>query len=375
MEIITLLSLVGTTDPGILVGRAVGWIQFGASALAILAFLIIVHEFGHFIVGRLLGVRVEKFSVGFGKTIISRKVGETEYILAWIPLGGYVKFFGDEMSDHEDMPEGSFLSQPVWKRLPIVAAGPVFNFGLAAVILSIAFMYGIDKPIRVVAKVMAGDPAEVAGILPGDRIDAVGEINVESWDQVRDAIHKSPGKEITISIQRSSGRMKNVKIIPKVFNTKTIDGQKITIGLIGVIPKTEKQAYPIHQAIYKGVVWTWNMTKFTFWSISKLLSRDIPADQIAGPIGIMQLAGQQAQKGFVDLLHFIGLISVNLAILNLLPIPVLDGGHIVFYSLEAIMGKPVKIKYQELAQQLGIVLILCLMALAFYNDIARLVTG
>ncbi len=352
-----------------------GWFSFGFSAIAVLAMLIVVHEFGHFITGRLLGARVEKFSIGFGKTIFSRVHGDTEYILAWIPLGGFVKFYGDDPDVKVENEQDSFFSLSVWKRLLIVAAGPVFNIALAIFIAAMAAMVGLPEGTMVVDKVQDDTPAMAAGIAPGDKIEAINGVTMAAWGDVVDVIRKSPGKEIEIEVTRESGQRVSLGVTPKELEVDTIDGKKLIIGQIGVMPRQKIVSYSPGEAIVKGFEWTWTIFKLTLWGISKLVSREIPAGQIAGPIGIMQLAGNAADSGFVNLLLFIGLISVNIGILNLLPIPVLDGGHIVFFSLEAVLGRPVKIKTQEVAQQVGVFLLISLMALAFYNDIVRLITG
>ena len=368
MNALGLLSFLDTVTPE----RVFGWVEFGASAILILGLLIVVHEYGHFIIARLVGVRVEKFSVGFGPKIFGKTSGDTEYMLSAIPLGGYVKFYGDDPDEEVEQPEDSFLQQDVWKRLAIVAAGPVFNIALAIFIAGFAAYMGLPEGSRVIDKVFPDTPAQVAGLQSGDRIDAIAGVVMEDWKQVQETIQKSPGKEIELEIVRESGEKKLISIVPESHTAKGLDGKDVTIGRVGISPGFTIQRYSPIDAIAKGFQWTWDVTKLTIWGISKLISRDIPADQIAGPIGIMQMAGQAAQSGFVNLLLFVAVISINLGILNLLPIPVLDGGHIFFFTIEALIGKPVKLKYQEFAQQVGIFMLLSLMVLAFYNDIVRI---
>ncbi|MBI4829485.1 MAG: RIP metalloprotease RseP [Nitrospinae bacterium] len=358
--------------------KIAGWTEFIFIATVVLGLLIVAHEFGHFIVARLCGVRVERFSIGFGPKLFGRKSGDTEYMLCAVPLGGYVKFYGDESEEEIDPKAAaeSFLNQPVKKRLAIVAAGPLFNIGLAVLIAAVAAMAGLPTASRVIGEMVEGKPAALAGFKPGDRIDSVNGEPMESWGQIQRIISQSAGKELSIGILRDgSGEALTITVTPGTDTEKTIDGKEITVGRIGVMPTTEITAYPPHVALYKGAEWTWNMVSLTVWSIGKMISREIPASEIAGPVGIMQLAGQQAQKGVTQLLLFVALISVNLGILNLLPIPVLDGGHILFYTIESVLGKPLNLRHQEIAQQVGIFLLLSLMVFAFYNDIMRIMGG
>lgn len=371
MNTISFISFIDTVT----FERLYGWFEFGLSAIVILGLLIVAHEYGHFISARLVGVRVEKFSIGFGPKLLSKKSGDTEYIISAIPLGGFVKFYGDTDDGEElENEEDAFLNQAVWKRLIIVSAGPVFNIILAVMLAAAAALYGLPEGSRVIDQVIDDTPAQSAGMLEGDRIDAIDGVIIETWRQVQDAIRKSPEKSLDFDITRGS-ELLTISIVPAEYTAKGIDGKDVTIGRIGVIPRQIVKSYPLHEAAFKGVEWTWGVVKLTVWAVSKLITREIPADQIAGPVGIMQMAGQAAKTGLANLALFIAMISVNLGILNLLPIPVLDGGHLLFFSIEAVAGKPVKLKYQEMAQQIGIFMLISLMALAFYNDFARIFSG
>ncbi|MBI4665975.1 MAG: RIP metalloprotease RseP [Nitrospinae bacterium] len=350
------------------------WLNFGMSAVAVLAALIVAHEFGHYIIARILGVRVEKFSVGFGPRIFGKKIGDTEYLLSWIPLGGYVKLYGDDPTALPEDLKGSFLTQPVWKRLMIVAAGPVFNIFLAVGIVTTAAMIGLPEITNTIGEVQKGSPAEVGGLMPGDEILSIDGVSVSTWKESVALIQTQPGQDIIFTLMRDGQKVfKRAKAIKK--ETKSLTGEKVVVGQVGILPYHKIVSYPVHVAFYKGLKWTWDITTLTAWSIGKLVTRDIPADQIAGPIGIMKMAGDVAESGFVSLLMFIALISINLGILNLLPVPILDGGHIFFFTLEALMGRPVQLKHQEIAQQVGMFLLISLMALALYNDIMRLIAG
>jgi regulator of sigma E protease len=367
------LALFSAVD-ALTFGKLYGWLSFGMSAVAVLAALIVAHELGHFLVARLIKVRVEKFSIGFGPKIVGMKRGETEYMLSWVPLGGYVKLYGDDPEAAVD-DKDSFLSQPVWKRLMVVAAGPVFNVALSIAIITLAAMIGLPESSMMIGEIQPDSPALTAGFKPGDKIAAVNGAPMKNWREVVEKIQKSPGTSLSVEVMRETGEKLAIAVTPRSREAHTLEGKTVTVGQIGITPRQVVTRYSPPMAFVKGVEWTWNITAMTVWSISKLITRDIPADQIAGPIGIMKMAGDVAETGFVSLLMFIALISVNLGILNLLPIPVLDGGHMLFFSIEAALGRPVKLKHQEIAQQIGIFLLLSLMALAFYNDIMRLVAG
>ena len=365
-----------------------GYMQFGFTALAILGVLVIAHEFGHFIVARMVGVPVEKFSVGFGRKIYGKKVGETEYMVCLVPLGGYVKFYGDDPDEEKKEPKAhegySFFTEPVWKRLAIVAAGPIFNLILAVFIYAVAAMIGWPEMPdinagqtmpAVMEEVLPNEPAHKAGIRPGDTVVAVNGIATPNWESFREHIVKSPNVAVTLSVVRPDGGKEDIIVTPKEEKRTDLDGTVKSVGLIGVAPKGLVVSYPPHIALVKGVEKTVYMTGLTVWVIGKLITRDIPANQITGPIGIMQIGGQAAERGVVYLLMLVGFISVNLAVVNLMPIPVLDGGHIFFFSIEAIIGKPLSMRHQEIAQHIGLIMILSLMVLAFYNDFVRIFAG
>ncbi len=228
--------------------RLYGWVEFGVSAVIILGLLILVHEFGHFIVARMVGVRVEKFSIGFGRKIFGRKAGDTEYMVSWIPLGGYVKFYGDD-PDSDENDEESFMNQDVRKRLAIVSAGPLFNIATAVLIVALAAFIGLPEGTRVIDQVVKDTPAEAAGIQPGDRIDAIHGVPMETWGQVRETIQKAPGKQLTFELLRATGERETITITPAMHKAKTIDGKEIVIGRIGVIPRQVIISYPPLQAL------------------------------------------------------------------------------------------------------------------------------
>lgn len=343
------------------------------AAILVLGALIFVHELGHFLVAKKMGVGVEKFSLGFGPKIIGKKIGDTEYLLSAVPLGGYVKMTGEDPDEECTDKENSFTEASVWRRLAIVFAGPVFNLLFAVLIFAVVFMIGVPVLSSMVGKVKDGSPAMKAGLQADDRIIAIGDKGIKLWDELRNIVHNSPNKELAFKIDRN-GQEINVYITPESNQTKNLFGEDIKVGLIGIEPAPNfiTERYNPIIAVYKGFEKTWEITYLTIVAIKKLIQRVIPADTIGGPILILQMAGEQAKAGLLNLAFFIALLSINLGILNLLPIPILDGGHILFFLIEAVFGKPVNAKMREIAQQVGIALLVLLMAFAFYNDIERI---
>ena len=343
------------------------------AAILVLGALIFVHELGHFLVAKKLGVGVEKFSLGFGPKIIGMEIGDTEYLLSAIPLGGYVKLAGEDPDEECQDKEHSFSASSVWSRLAIVSAGPLFNLLFAVLIFSIVYMVGVPTLAAAIGKVRDGSPALKAGLLVGDKITAIDGKPVKLWDELRETVHNSPNKELNFTISRNQKEL-DVVIIPESRKTKNLFGEDISVGLIGIEPESTfvTERYNPLLAVYKGFQKTWEITYLTVVAIKKLFQQVIPADTIGGPILILQMAGEQAKIGILNLVFFVALLSINLGILNLLPIPILDGGHILFFSIEAIFGKPIAAKKREIAQQVGIAMLLSLMVFAFYNDIMRI---
>jgi regulator of sigma E protease len=344
--------------------------------IIVLGVLIFFHEFGHFLVARLCGVGVEKFSLGFGPRILGRRVGITDYRISAIPLGGYVKMVGEEPDaelDPEQVPI-SFTHKPVWQRILIVAAGPFFNVLLAALIFFTIFVtIGSYVLQPTVGQVGEGTPAEIAGIRPGDRIAAINGQRVDSWDDMAGIISESKGSPLQIAVQRPQDRVE-LTVTPKMTPTTNMFGEKLDRYVIGITAAGDwvTRELGFFQAVGQSVVQTWRVTELTVVSIVKIFQGTVSTKTLGGPIMIAQLAGEQAREGLTNLAFFTALISINLAILNILPIPVLDGGHLLFFLIEAVIGRPVNIRVREIAQQAGIFLLLLLMVYVFYNDITRI---
>jgi regulator of sigma E protease len=345
--------------------------------LWVLGVLIFIHEFGHFLVAKLAGVKVLKFSFGFGPKLIGTKIGETEYQISAFPLGGYVKPLGDNPREKVGRGEKAraFINQSVPKRMAIILAGPLANVLLAIFIFSLLYsIVGIPQSPPVVGKVVEGSPAKKAGIQSGDVIIQVDEVKITQWADLPSIITGSNGRTLQLTVRRGE-RVIPLRVIPQGATTKNIFGEEVKTYQIGIISSGEfvLKRVPVYSAIDMAFYQTWFVAKLTVVSIVKVIQRVIPAKQaLGGPILIAQMAGKQAQEGFLSLIFFTAVISINLGIINLFPIPILDGGHLLFLTLESIIGRPLSVKKLELAQQIGLIIIILLMAFIFYNDIMRL---
>ncbi|HEC27375.1 MAG TPA: RIP metalloprotease RseP [Gammaproteobacteria bacterium] len=443
-----------------------------AGFILALGILVTVHEFGHFWVARRLGIKVLKFSVGFGRPIWSRTASDgTVYALGSLPLGGYVKMLDESEGEvAEEDKHVAFNRQPIWKRTLVVLAGPMFNFLFAIAAYSLVFAGGIEGLSPVVGKVVEGSvaqkdgfrsgdlllsvdgrklsiwqeqrlylfskalarktvqydiqtsdgrkvtrslnladvpmskidarlvargigliawyptvppvidqvvngkPAFNSGLKHGDLITAIDGEKTGSWDDVVRLISASPGRQLKLDISRN-GNPESVFVTPE----KAMDGDR-EVGRIGIsvqpvaIPEDRKVmvSYGLLESLYKGTETTWMMSVLTLRMLVKMVTLEISSKNISGPITIAQYAGKSAQVGFSSFILFLAIVSVSLGVLNLLPVPLLDGGHLLYYSIEAVTRKPVPEKVMILGQQVGILLLFLLMSLAVYNDLGRL---
>jgi regulator of sigma E protease len=343
------------------------------AAVVGLGVLIVFHEFGHFLFAKLSGVGVLTFSVGFGPKLWVKKKGETEYALSAFPLGGYVKMVGedpDEEVAQSDI-ERSFAHKGLLKRIAIVAAGPVFNLLLAVVFLTVVFLfYGVPVLSTQVGGVEPGSPAELSGIHKGDRIVAINGRGVSQWEELSKGIKESGGKPLTVQIRRQSQDL-TLNVQPFKKEGRNVFGEKRDEWMIGIGSQVTIEKGNGGLAIVRAVQQTYDYAKLTLLGLFKMVTGEVSPRNLGGPILIAQMAGQQAQEGLASFLAFVAILSINLGVLNLLPIPVLDGGHLLFFAIEALIRRPVSIRYREIAQQVGMVLLLLLMVYAFANDIAR----
>jgi len=331
---------------------------------------------GHFLAAKWSRVGVLTFSLGFGPKLFGRKVGETQYQVSLVPLGGYVKMIGEEPGEKippELIPK-SFSAQPVGRRLGIVFAGPFFNFLFAVVAFAAAFVVGLPSLLPEVGEVKPDFPAFQAGLQTGDRILEVNGSPIKRWEDLAKVIHESRDRPLNLKVERERKTFQ-VSITPQVSTQKSLFGDDVRVGLIGISPSGNtfiERADPF-SAVYRAVLQSWRVTELTVMSIYKIIEGKISAKTIGGPILIAQLAGQQAKAGLLSLVIFMAVISINLVILNILPIPVLDGWHLLIFLLEAVIGRPVSLKIRERAQQIGVFIIIFIMLLVFYNDISRII--
>ena len=438
-----------------------------------IALLVFVHEFGHFIVARRLGIRVEKFSIGFGPALLSwrSRDREVEYVIAAIPLGGYVKMLGETPDEQGEEAKAAlspeerlraFDVQPVWKRASVSVAGPLFNFLFAILAFMVVGWVGQYVTPPVVGVVSPASVAEQAGIMAGDRIASVNGHDVRSWTQIEEHLKDAVNSDATLGIERGGAmthvslhvppsakepllvnvseslvgispgmrvmvdsvladspsakagllsgdlisqvdgeavqtvrdfvdavrshggrRMvlnverKGINLIVPIVPEKTVDG----VGRIGARMAAEPLRPPVLyrmgliEGVRYGFVRTWDMTVLTLDVMGKMLTAAISPENLGGPIAIAQLAGRTAELGFASFCAFLALISVNLGVLNLLPIPILDGGHLAYLAVEKLRGRPLSLKMMERTQMVGLTLIVLLMIFAFYNDLSHLFRG
>lgn len=454
--------------PGILDGGHSLFVYL-LSFLVALALLIFVHEFGHFIVARKLGVGVTKFSFGFGPKLVGFTRGDTEYLISAVPFGGYVKLVGE--GEGEDVPpeerEKSFFHKPIWVKIAVVAAGPAGNLVFAVLVFWMVFLGGVPtltarigvapdspaakaglasgdviesiggrpvanweelserigeaergRPIEIAARrdasgvrvtvipesverkdefgdrvsdtgigitpalsarigdVMPGSPAARAGLRKGDLLLAAGGQPVRTWDELAGRIRKaSAGAPLVLVVRRGAEEL-SVSVVPEVQEFKAPNGEKVKEPKIGIVAGQEtilRRMNPA-QAFVRAGAETGKFIALTAKTVVKLITRAIPAKTLGGPLLIAQIAGDQARQGISPFLYFLGLLSVNLGILNLFPIPILDGGQILFFGIEALRRRPLSPQARAFAQQIGIAIILMLTVLVFYNDIARMIS-
>lgn len=345
----------------------------------VLSILVFVHEAGHFLFAKISRMRVERFSIGYPPRMTGKKIGETDYCISWIPFGGYVKIAGmvDEsmnkkLAESEPQP-WEFRSKPWISRFMVISAGSLMNIFFAFIIfVSTILITGVgtysDKSI--VGDVLKGKPAEKAGLLPGDRIVAIDEEEVDTWTELTEIVYDSPGKSLNIKYLRNDS-LYSVSITPlpdKIINKGGIR----EVGLIGISLKGEMHPVGFGKAIIYGSQELYYLGKLIIMSLYKLITGQESIRSLGGPIAISKMAGESAKSGLLTLIGFMGLLSLNLGILNLLPIPVLDGGHIVYLIIEGIIRREIPVKVKLAIQQVGMVLIMALMVFVIYNDLFRL---
>jgi regulator of sigma E protease len=358
--------------------------------ILVLSLLVFVHEMGHYLVGRWCGIRSTAFSIGFGPELIGFTDSRgTRWKISAVPLGGYVKFFGDE--DVASKPDSDSLAgltleersqtlggAKLWKRAATVAAGPIANFLLAILIFAALFaIYGrmISDPI--VSEVRENSAAQVAGVLPGDRLVAIDGENVRTFEDVRRYVAVRPATPITVTVERN-GQQLDLGMVPTRTETTDQFGNKMELGIIGIVTDQTRGnfrhiSFSPEEALVEGVRETGHVVTGTFAYIGNLVTGRMNADQLGGPVRVAQASGQMASLGFAAVIQLAALLSVSIGLLNLMPVPVLDGGHLVFYAIEAVRGKPLGSGAQEVAFRIGLAMIFSLMVFATWNDISSLI--
>ncbi|MDT8443634.1 MAG: RIP metalloprotease RseP [Desulfuromonadales bacterium] len=433
-----------------------------AAGIVMLGILVFVHELGHFCVAKLCGVKVLKFSLGFGPRLVSHKRGETEYMICAIPLGGYVQMLGEGVGEQGENTEidaeeetRSFAKKSIPRRMAIVAAGPIMNLILPFMILPLAYLIGINLPAYLedppcIGYIVPGSEADQAGFRKGDCITKISGMEVKTWNDTGPALVNSAGKPIVFTLERSDGTenlvidsengalegLQSIGLLPgqdavigglapampaaeagfkegdrilsiggreivswyelkdaiqevggqPVAVVVERDMQQLTIELvpekadgsdgylIGVAPhyETNFKRFPFGEAVVAGAERSMDLIELTLVFIQKLFAGHVSTSNIGGPITVVQIAGQAAQTDISSILSVLAFLSIQLGILNLLPIPILDGGHLFFYTFELVFRRPLSLRAREWAQQIGLILLILLMVLAFYNDIIRL---
>jgi regulator of sigma E protease len=358
--------------------------------LFVLTVVVFVHELGHFLVARLCGVRVLTFSIGFGPEIAGffDRSG-TRWRFAAIPLGGYVKFLGDEnaasATDHEALaalrPEErrvSFAGQPVAKRAAIVAAGPFANFVLAIVVFAAIFMFsGRLEMAPIVDQLQPGSAAEAAGFLPGDKIVSIDGRPIRTFSDMQRIVSGSAGVTLAIEVDRDGARVP-LTATPQLREIRDGFGGTQRVGVLGISRSTADskvvtvQRYGFFDAVALGAEETWFVVTRTGQFLAGLVAGRESADQLGGPLRIAQVSGQVATAGVAALFNLVAVLSVSIGLLNLVPIPMLDGGHLLFYGVEALRGRPLSERAQEMGLRIGLALVLMLMLFATWNDIVFL---
>ena len=376
--------------------------------LFVFAIVVFVHELGHFLAAKAVGVYTPRFSVGFGRALFKKRWGETEYILAALPLGGYVRMAskddeaaafleggsenaatqltadGEELDPNAMIPFGPkpipadrwLESKPLWARLTILMAGVTMNVLLALVVtIGMLLYYGLPYVSTRTEAVLQSRPAAAAGFLPGDSLVAINGVPLTNWDSLVSKISASAGTEVVFDVQRAGGA-KRIPVTPGLDTaTNLLTGKLERVGRIGILPKALSRPVTAGEAITHGWTLTWGMAGSVIDALKGLATRRVPPSELGGPIMIAKASVQAAQSGLESLLVLISLISVNLAVFNLLPIPILDGGQIMVNLLEAIKGSAFSTRTRDYILRAGIAAVLLLFALVTYNDLRRLVVS
>lgn len=350
----------------------------GAIAVVlVLGALVFVHELGHFLAARLLGIGVRVVSLGFGPVVARLRLAATEYRLSLVPLGGYVTFSSNQNREEADTRRElreNFDLRPPWQRMLVIAAGPLANFLLAFVICwGLFWVHGLSETLPEVGGVMDGGPAAIAGVLPGDRVVELDGERMEYWSDVAARVEASKGRSLSLRIERD-GVYETIVVTPRSRIEKNLFGRETEAHYIGISSSGRVTVVPLDLASSArvGLEQTWNIVVATGQALAGILSRAVPMDSIGGPITIATTVNTHAHEGMTSLLALTIVISVNLGLLNLLPIPVLDGGYLFLFAYESLAGRPVPPRAQKIAFRIGLAILLCLVLWGTINDLGRL---
>lgn len=350
--------------------------------LAVIGPLVFVHELGHYFVGRWFGVRADAFSIGFGREIfgLTDKRG-TRWKFGWLPLGGYVRFAGDMSPASRPDPEWmmlpaeernrTFQAKPVWQRALIVLAGPVTNFLLAVLILAaFAMIVGVNRTPAMVGGIQAGSVAAKAGFTPGDRILSLNGREIGDFKELAEYVAARPNQLLSVRVERN-GEVRTVVATPSIHYQVDRFGNKYPFGRLGIAPPPQTiERVGILQAPGVAVEQTLGIVRGMVDGLGQIITGRRSAKELGGPLRIAQFSGEMANAGAITFVWFVALISINLGFINLLPVPMLDGGHLLFYALEAVRRKPVEPQVQEWAFRSGLLLLLGLMLFVTFNDLS-----
>jgi regulator of sigma E protease len=347
------------------------------STIFVLGVLIFIHELGHFFVAKRVGIKVEKFSLGFPPFIFKKLYGETEYCIGAVPLGGFVKMAGENPAEESTGAPYEFMSKPIWARSLVIVAGPLMNFLLAwGIMWGLFFFQGdiaYDTEKVVVGEVAEGAPAAEAGLQEGDIIKSINGQPVTSFVGMAELIKVEVEKPVQVVWERD-GKTMSAAITTRAETAYTESGEKVDVGKIGVGQKVWYERVGFFPAIYRGLESSVYYVNLVGKFLTDLVSAKVSPKMIGGPVLIAQMAGETAQRGLSSLLTFMALLSVNLAVLNILPIPILDGGHLVFLGIEKLKGSPLSLRQRAHIQQIGLAFLVLLIVFVTYNDIVRFLT-
>lgn len=353
--------------------------------LVMLTAVVFIHEFGHYLVARLCGVKVEVFSIGFGKELFGFNDRHgTRWKISLLPFGGYVKMFGD--SDPSSSPDAkklkamknedkkqAFHFKNLRQKAAIVVAGPMFNY-ISAILIITAMMFAYGRPSTeaIITEVIDSSPAKKAGIMVGDKIISVDDSSVDSFEDVRKMIALNVGTPMIFTVLRHNEPVK-IEVTPELRRTKDIYGNPAEMPVIGIASKHfARQELNLPQALYYATAETINISAGMIKALGQMIAGERSMDQLGGPVKIAQYSGQSAKYGVQSFLWFIALISINLGLINLFPIPMLDGGHLAYYLVESLTGKPVAEKFQMAAMRISFALLMGLMLLVTFHDVVSL---